>query len=131
LNGGDLVIAYDNIFAVAPGAYGVRCVAYGGGAGSLVERHNCWCTTDGSPLTFVKNDANITEPPVMAAESVEADPDFVNAAGHNLRPRNPKVLRGGRADVEGSANQIGAVVQAYEFARRARMANAGRTGVVK
>jgi hypothetical protein len=131
LNGGDFVIAYDNVFVVAAGACGVRCVAYGGGAGSLMEANNCWATVDGSALTFVLNEAGISEPPVMSEASMEADPEFAGAGDCDYRVRNAAMLRGGKADIAGNAGQMGAVIQAYEFARRSRIMNPARMGIMR
>ena len=114
-----------------PGGYGVHCITWSSGAGSLEENYNCWCTTDGSALTFVNNEANITEPPEMAADSIEVDPDYADAANGDFRVRNPLVLCGGMPDAEGNVTQMGAVLQEYQFAKRARVMNAGRAGIVK
>lgn len=131
LNGGDFIIAYDNVFVVAAGACGVRCVAYVGGAGSLMEANNCWATVEGSALTFVSNDAGISEPPVMSEASMEADPEFAGAGDCDYRVRNAAVLRGGRADIAENSGQMGAVIQAYEFARRSRIMNPARMGIMR
>jgi hypothetical protein len=131
LNSGDHIFAFNNVFAMLPGGYGVHCRTWSTGAGSLEENNNCWCTTDGSPLTFVNNEAGITEPPVMADGSIECDPDFVDAANYDFRVRNPVVLRGGMPDAVGNAMQMGAVLQEYRFAERARVMNAGRAAIVR
>ncbi len=58
--------------------------------------------------------------------AIEENPQFVDAANGNFRPRNPKVLRGGRRDIAGNVTQMGAVLQKYQFARRAKTVNLGR-----
>ena len=62
---------------------------------------------------------------------VEADPDFVDSANGDFRVRNPAVLRGGMPETQGNVRQMGAVLQEYQFARRARVMNAGRAGIVQ
>jgi len=69
--------------------------------------------------------------PVLGDNSIEQDPDFVNAAGGDFRPRNPLLLRGGEPDVAGTVTQMGAKMKRYEFAQRGRMANIGRLGIIK
>ena len=63
--------------------------------------------------------------------AIEEDPDFIDAANGNFRPRNPNVLRGGKPDIADNATEMGAVLQKYQFARRAKAANFGRLQIVR
>jgi len=59
------------------------------------------------------------------------DPLFVNPSVYDFRPRNPLVLRGGMPDLAGNPTQIGAILQKYQFANRARSANLGRLSIFR
>jgi len=70
-------------------------------------------------------------PSGIAGDNIETDPQFVDAANTDFRPRNPIVLRGGFPDINGNVTQIGAIIQAYQFPKRARMVNHGRMSIVR
>ena len=128
LSASDGVVVVNNIFCLAPGAVGI----YVQNGGSAVHNdYNCFIESDGTPLTPTGTEYSGGETPVMGAHSVEADPDFVDAANGDFRVRNPIVLRGGKPDAEGNATQMGAIGQEYQFAARARMVNPGRAGIIK
>ena len=69
--------------------------------------------------------------PVLGNNSIEADQDFVNAAGGDFRSINPQVLRGGQKDVVGNPTQMGVIVQRYQFTQRARTTKIGRLGIIR
>ncbi len=123
----DSVVAFNNIFCLAPGAIGIYCRN-----GPIVYNdHNCFIESDGTPLTATGTEYSGGEAPVMGPHSVQVDPDFVDAANGDFRVRNPAVLRGGRPGPDGRAAVIGAIGQEYQFAERARVMNAGRAGIIR
>lgn len=63
--------------------------------------------------------------------TIEADPQFVDAPNGNFRSRNPNVLRGGKRDIAGNATEIGAVLQKHQFDRRMKAANFGRLQIIR
>lgn len=63
--------------------------------------------------------------------AVEADPEFVNPGQGDFRVRNAVVLRGGRGGIGVAGGQMGAVLQEYKFARRARVVNRNRLAVIQ
>ncbi len=128
LDGGDSAVIFNNIFCLAPGAVGIN--SRNGGSVPCND-YNCFIESDGTPLTPTGTDYSGGETPVMGPHSVQVDPDFVDAANGEFRVRNPLVLRGGKPDAEGNATQMGAVLQEYQFAERARVMNAGRAGIVR
>ena len=128
LNGGDGVVVVNNIFCLAPGAVGI----YVQSGGSVVHNdYNCFIESDGTPLTPTGTEYSGGETPVMGVHSVQADPDFVDAANGDFRARNPLLLRGGRPGPDGRAAVIGVMGQEYQFAKRARVMNAGRAGIIR
>lgn len=66
-----------------------------------------------------------------AISSIAEDPQFVDAANGDFRPRNPAVLRGGKPDISGNPTQIGAVLQKYQFGDRERVANMARLRIIR
>ncbi|HPD47912.1 MAG TPA: right-handed parallel beta-helix repeat-containing protein [Anaerohalosphaeraceae bacterium] len=128
LDGCDGVTVVDNVFSLAPGAVGI----FSRSGGSVpYNDHNCFIETDGTPAAMTGTSYAGAEAPDAGEHSVGADPDFANAAGYDLRPRNPAVLRGGRPQPDGTAPVIGAIGQKYVFPERGRMVNAGRAGVMR
>jgi len=123
----DSVVAFNNIFCLAPGAVGIYCRN-----GPIVYNdHNCFIESDGTPLTPTGSEYSGGEAPVMGAHSVQADPDFVDVANGDFRVRNPAVLRGGRLGPDGRTAVIGAIGQEYQFAERGRTMNAGRMMILR
>ncbi len=75
---------------------------------------------------------NLNYPSVYIGENnLEVDPQFADADNGDFRPRNPRVLRGGIQDINGNVTQMGAIIQAYQFPKRARMVNHGRLSIVR
>jgi hypothetical protein len=113
------------------GGYGnaaLNCIAMAN-QGDAFER------TDNAVL-YISNCAsynnNLNFPGVYVGENnLEADPQFTDANNGNFRPRNPQVLRGGLADINGNATQMGAITQPYQFPRRAGASNLGKLSIVK
>jgi len=104
----------------------VECLASFGSLGFC--DYNCVWSAEGIVATpFNLNNA----PAFPNSVLIEQDPQFVDAANGDFRPRNPAVLRGGMPDPKGDATQIGAVLQKYQFANRARTLNAGRLQIFR
>ncbi len=66
-----------------------------------------------------------------AIHSIEEDPQFVDAANGDFRPRNPAVLRGGKPDISGNPTQMGAILQKYQFGDRERIVNMARLRIIR
>ncbi|KPL25036.1 MAG: hypothetical protein AMJ75_02120 [Phycisphaerae bacterium SM1_79] len=64
-------------------------------------------------------------------DSIEQDPQFVDAANGDFRPRNPAVLRGGKPDISGNPTQMGVILQKYQFGDRERITNMARLRIVR
>jgi len=75
--------------------------------------------------------AGVLDVPYAGENALNVDPQFMNPAGNDFRPRNPLVLRGGKPDFAGNPAQIGAILQKYQFANRSRAANPGRLSIFK
>ena len=120
---------FNNILVPQQGSNAILIYTAGG---SVRNDHNCIWGADGNQLAtpFVTYKAGGVAP-VLGDNSIEQDPEFVNAAGGDFRPRNPLLLRGGEPDVAGTVTQMGAKMKRYEFAQRGRMANIGRLGIIK
>jgi len=67
----------------------------------------------------------------LPEHSIEQDPQFVDADNGDFRPRNPNVLRGGKPDIADNETEMGAILQKYQFARRAKAANLGRLQIIR
>lgn len=112
----------------------INCIAKDNGqwgfytdtANALTAPHVAYCCAHG-------NTSGQFSLPVALPEmnSIEEDPLFKDAAGGDFRPRNPAVLRGGKLDVKGNPTQMGAILQKYQFARRARAANLGKLQIIR
>ena len=100
--------------------------------GSVRNDYNCIWGADGNQLATPFATSKLGGvAPVLGDNSIEVDPEFVDAAGGDFRPRNPQVLRGGEPDVTGTVTQMGAKIQRYEFAQRGRMVNFGRLEIIR
>ncbi|MHC4459928.1 MAG: right-handed parallel beta-helix repeat-containing protein [Planctomycetota bacterium] len=64
-------------------------------------------------------------------DSIEQDPQFVDGANGDFRPRNPAVLRGGKSDISGNSAEMGAILQKYQFGDRERITNMARFRIVR
>jgi len=127
-DGSDGVVVVGNIFCLSPGATGI----YVRSGGSVVYNdYNCFIESDGTAPAATGSEYGGGEAPVTGAHSIEADPDFVDAANGDFRVRNPAVLRGGRPGPDGRAQVMGAIGQEYQFAKRSRLMNAGRMTILR
>lgn len=78
------------------------------------------------------NCTNATVNLLTGGHSLNAtNPQFVDAAGEDFRPRNPAILRGGIPDISGNPTQIGAVLGKYQFISKAKIANLGRLSIFR
>jgi parallel beta-helix repeat protein len=129
-------VAYDNGVSTSnpafsfggQGSVAVNCIALGN-EGEAFKR-------TGNAVLYISRCAshnnNLNYPSVYIGEgNLETDPQFADADEGDFRPRNPEVLRGGMTDTNGNATQMGAIIQAYQFARRARMVNHGRLSIIQ
>lgn len=117
-----------------PNPNAISCIAKNNGqwgfytdtANPYMAPHVAYCCSHG-------NTSGQFSLPVALPEmnSIEEDPLFKDAAGGDFRPRNPAVLRGGKLDVKGNPTQMGAILQKYQFARRARAANLGKLQIIR
>ena len=114
------LIEYNNIFVPATKA---ALAIYKAGNGSLVY--------SGYGCAYCINDSSVLDNPYSGQNGLNVNPQFVNAAGNDFRPRNPLVLRGGKPDFAGNPAQIGAILQKYQFVKRWRAANPGRLSIFK
>ncbi len=128
-NADAMVIVRNNILVSDKDAYAINIFTAGG---SVRNDYNCIWGADGNQLaTPFWTAKGGGAPPTLGINSIETEPDFVNAAGDDFHPRNPLVLRGGEPDVAGTATQMGAKMQRYEFAQRGRMVNFARLGIIR
>lgn len=88
--------------------------------------YSCLWTMNGAPTG-----ANRWGGTGLPSNSIEADPQFVNAASGDFRPRNPAALRGGKPDINGNPTQMGAILQKYQFGDRERIANMARLRIIR
>ncbi len=87
----------------------------GSTAGAIINDNNCFWSLDGTPITNpITNDVPGGGSVSIGVNSIEVDPMLTS----DYRPREPKVLRGGNADIYGNAGQIGAVLSEHKFQRR-------------
>lgn len=69
--------------------------------------------------------------PGVTKNNLEIDPDCVDIANEDFRPRNPIVLHGGLDGLTGKPAQIGAILQEYQFASSGRMVKMARLGITR
>jgi hypothetical protein len=113
------LIQYNNIFILHTAASGkVIDRVYGA---IKYSDYSCAWAIDGAPSASGRWGGG-----GKPENAMEENPQFVDAASGNFRPRNPNVLRGGKPDVADNATEMGAFLQKYQFAQRAKMANLGR-----
>ncbi len=90
----------------------------GSTSGAIVHDNNCFWSVAGAPIDNpIVNDVPGGGAGVIGPNSIEVDPMLTS----NYRPREPKVLRGGKPDIYGNAGQIGAVLSEHKFQRRPAM----------
>lgn len=121
---GTALVEYNNIFVVAAKATGKAINRTIGGV--AYSDYSCLWAIDGAPAASDRWGGS-----GKPEHAIEEDPDFMDAANGNFRPRNPNVLRGGRPDIVNNVTQMGAIMQKYQFARRAKAANLGRLQIVR
>jgi len=118
------LVEYNNVFMVAAKATGKAINRTNGGIS--YSDYSCLWALDGAPSASGRWGGS-----GKPEHAIEEDPDFIDAANGNFRPRNPNVLRGGKPDVVDNVTQMGAIMQKYQFARRAKAANLGRLQIVR
>ena len=128
-NANALAIVRNNI--LAPNQSG-RAIKINTDGGTVRNDYNCIWGADGNqlatPFESAKSGGTV---PVLGDHSIEVDPDFVDAANGDFRPRNRSVLRGGEPDTVGDPIQMGVILQKYQFAQRGRLVNFGRLGIIR
>jgi hypothetical protein len=118
------LVQFNNIFMLHTAATGkIINRVYGA---IKYSDYSCAWAIDGAPAAADRW-GNIG----IGANSIEQDPQFVDAANGDFRPRNPNVLRGGKPDIADNVTEIGVVLQKYRFARRAKAANLGRLQIIR
>lgn len=125
-----LIQGHNNIFMLAEAADFV-VHDLGGAMGSVSDdalRKSCVWTIAGVKVT---NHISINGKLRQLSDVIEADPQFVDAANGDFRPRNPAVLRGGKPDISGNPTQMGAILQKYQFGDRERIANMARLRIIR
>lgn len=118
------LVEYNNIFVVAAKASGKAINRMAGGI--AYSDYSCLWALDGAPSASGRWGGD-----GKPEHAIEEDPDLIDAANGNFRPRKPNVLRGGKPDIAGNTTEMGAVLQEYEFARRAKAANLGRMQIIR
>ena len=131
-------VAYDNgkhgfeFAKINPVA--INCIAkdngqwgfYADTGGDLTAPHVAYCCAHGNGSGQFSLPAALPE-----QNCIEEDPQFVDAANGDFRPRNPAVLRGGKPDINGNPTQMGAILQKYQFGDRERIANMARLRIIR
>jgi hypothetical protein len=118
------LIQYNNIFVLHTASTG-KIINRMAGAIKYSD-YSCAWASDGAPSASGRWGQE-----GKPANAIEEDPQFVDADSSDFRPRNPKVLRGGRRDRAGNATEMGAVLQKYRFEERAKTANFGRLQIIR
>mgnify|MGYP001068512362 CR=1 FL=1 len=118
------LIQYNNIFVLHSAATG-KIINRMAGAIKYSD-YSCAWAMDGAPSASGRWGGE-----GKPTNVIEVNQEFVDADNGDFRPRNPNVLRGGRRDIAGNVTQMGAVLQKYQFDRRARAANPGRLQIIR
>lgn len=118
------LVQYNNIFLLHTAATG-KIIERISGAIKYSD-YSCAWAVDGTPAASDRWGGS-----GKPEHATEENPQFVDVANGNFRPRNPNVLRGGKPDIADNATEMGAFLQKYQFARRARMANLGRLQTIR
>jgi hypothetical protein len=130
LRNSSCTISLNNILMPQSGANGIYVTS--GGASVLYNDYDCYIDTNGNILADpVETGYTNGTPPALGVHSLEVDPQFVDAAGVDFRPRNTKVLRGGMPVLGSDTEHIGATLQKNELAIRSRVVNLGRLGIIR
>ncbi len=124
-----LAVVQNNVLVPSQSGRAVKIHTMGG---SVRNDYNCIWGADGNQLTTpfesIKSGGTV---PVLGDHSIEAAPEFVDAANGDFRARNKLVLRGGEPDMAGNPTQMGAILQRYQFAQRGRLANLARLRTIR
>ncbi|MDH4237935.1 MAG: hypothetical protein OEW48_00070 [Phycisphaerae bacterium] len=118
------LVQHNNIFLLHTAATGevINRVA-----GSIMySDYSCAWAIDGEPMASGRWGGN-----GLPEHAIEQDPQFVDADNGDFRPRNQNVLRGGKPDIADNETEMGAILQKYQFARRAKAANFGRLQIMR
>jgi len=119
----------NNIFMPAAAAdYVVYASNATGAVCDEALRKSCVWTIAGAKVT---NHISVNSITRQLSDVIEEDPQFVDAANGDFRPRNPAVLRGGKPDISGNPTQMGAILQKYQFGDRERIANMARLRIIR
>lgn len=118
------LVQYNNIFVLHTAATG-KIINRIAGAIKYSD-YSCAWALDGAPAASGRWGEED-----KPANAIEVDPQFVDVDSGDFRLREPKVLRGGRRDIAGNVTQMGAVLQKYQFDRRAKTANLGRLQIMR
>jgi hypothetical protein len=118
------LVEHSNIFVVAMAASGKAINRQNGDI--AYSDYSCLWGLDGTPSASGRWGGG-----GKPEHAIEQTPDFIDAANDNFRPRNPDVLRGGEPDIDDNATQMGAVLQKYQYATRAKTANLGRLQIIR
>jgi hypothetical protein len=100
--------------------------------GTINEDYNCIRDWDDTPTLYMNDDDSTNADWVnkgIGANSIEVDPMFVDPDNFDFRPRNPKVITGGKP-INGVATYMGAVPTKH-IKSNARTANFGRMNIIK
>ena len=118
------LVQYNNIFVLHTAATG-KIINRIAGAIKYSD-YSCAWALDGAPAASGRWGEED-----KPANDIEVDPQFVDVDSGDFRTRETKVLRGGRRDIAGNVTQMGAVLQKYQFDRRAKTANLGRLQIMR
>jgi hypothetical protein len=101
--------------------------------GTVNEDYNCIRDYDDTSVLYL-HDADSTNPnwvnKGIGSNSIEAMPLFVDPDNFDFRPRNPKVITGGRP-VQGNATYMGAVPPKHNFKSNSRAGNVGGLSIIR
>jgi hypothetical protein len=118
------LVQYNNIFLLHTAATG-KIIDRVSGAIKYSD-YSCAWAIDGVPVASDRWGGG-----GKPENAIEENPQFVDAVNGNFRPRSPNVLRGGKPDIADNATEMGAVLQKYQFASRAKGTNLGRLQVIR
>jgi len=121
---GAKLIQYNNIFVLHTASTG-KIIKRTKGSITYSD-YSCAWAIDGAPAASGRW-GGISLP----EHAIEQNPQFMDSDNGDFRPRNPSVLRGGKPDIADNAAQMGAVLQEYQFARRAKAANLSRLQIIR
>jgi hypothetical protein len=118
------LVQYNNIFILHTAATG-EVINRTSGAIKYSD-YSCAWAIDGAPVASGRWGGT-----GLPEHSIEQDPQFVDAANGDFRSRNQYVLRGGKPDIAENETEMGAILQKYQFARRAKAVNPGRLQIMR